>query len=189
MFRNILVAIDGSPNADEAVVQAVSLAQSQNSRLSLMTAEAGVPVSAYLDPSITGPVLAAVLENSHAEPDAILRNALANVPTDLPVTTVLSRNPMRVALIRQITDGHHDLVVMGSRGHGAVRATLLRSVSHYVLRHSPVPVLVVHAGPPPVLVEPPNSAAPAAGTARALTPWLRPPSDARLAALDGEGRA
>ena len=58
---------------------------------------------------------------------------------------MLSERPIRAALSRQIAGGHHDLVVMGSRGRGAVRAALLGSVSHYVLHHSPIPVLIVHA--------------------------------------------
>ena len=58
---------------------------------------------------------------------------------------MLSVQPIRAALIGRIAEGHHDLIVMGSRGRGAVRAALLGSVSHYVLHHSPIPVLIVHA--------------------------------------------
>jgi nucleotide-binding universal stress UspA family protein len=87
----------------------------------------------------------AVLESARAEAEATLRRAVDRVPDDLPVSTVLTDQPIGVALIRQITDGNHDLVVMGSRGRGAVRSALLGSASHYVLHHSPVPVLIVHA--------------------------------------------
>ncbi len=61
------------------------------------------------------------------------------------VRTVLTEQPVRNALIQEIGEGDHDLVVMGSRGRGAVRSALLGSVSHHVLHHSPVPVLIVHA--------------------------------------------
>jgi nucleotide-binding universal stress UspA family protein len=58
---------------------------------------------------------------------------------------VLSRDPVRPALIHQIEAAGHDLVVMGSRGHGALGSVLLGSVSHFALHHSPAPVLIVHA--------------------------------------------
>jgi nucleotide-binding universal stress UspA family protein len=63
---------------------------------------------------------------------------------------MLSDQPIRIALLKELKTGRYDLVVMGSRGRVAVRSTLLGSVSHYILHHSPVPVLIVHAdGPPP----------------------------------------
>jgi len=139
MFRNILVAVDGSPDSDEALAQAIDLAESEHTRLTLMTAEPQIPATAYLTPAIN-----AVIAENRAESQAVLRPR-DRVPSDLPVTTILTDQPIRAALIHQIEAGHHDLVAMGSRGRGAVRSALLGSVSHYLLNHSPVPVLIVHA--------------------------------------------
>jgi nucleotide-binding universal stress UspA family protein len=141
VFHNILVAIDGSPDADLALTHAIDLAESEHTRLTLLTAVPELPAPAYLAMADT----AAVMEQTRAEAEAILRRARDRVPENLPVTTVLTSLPVRIALIRQIENGHHDLVVMGSRGRGAVRSALLGSVSHYALNHSPAPVLVVHA--------------------------------------------
>jgi nucleotide-binding universal stress UspA family protein len=70
------------------------------------------------------------------------------VPDDLPVTKIITHEPIRTALMKEIEAGRHDLVVMGSRGRGAVASSLLGSVSHHALNHSPVPVLIVHAREP-----------------------------------------
>jgi nucleotide-binding universal stress UspA family protein len=142
MFRNILVAVDGSPDATEALRDAIDLAQSEHTRLTLVTAVPQIPATGLLVP---GAVTDDAIADTRAWAQAILRRALDQVPDDLPVRTVLTDQPIRPALIRQIKDGHHDLVVMGSRGRGTVRSALLGSVSHYVLHHSPVPVLIVHA--------------------------------------------
>jgi nucleotide-binding universal stress UspA family protein len=142
MFHNILVAVDGSPDAEQALTEAIDLAESEHTRLTLITAVSQVPATAY---GVAGVPVGQLLEDAHVEAEAILRRARERVPDGVFVTAVLSEQPIRVALSRQIADGHHDLVVMGSRGRGAVRAALLGSVSHYVLHHSPIPVLIVHA--------------------------------------------
>jgi nucleotide-binding universal stress UspA family protein len=142
MFHNILVAVDGSADADAALAHAIDLAESEHTRLTLIAAPVEVPAIGFLG---AGEVTARLLVDARFEAEAILRDARERVPDDLPVTTVLAEEPIRMALQRQIREGHHDLVVMGSRGRGAVRAALLGSVSHHVLHHSQVPVLIVHA--------------------------------------------
>ena len=145
MFRNILVAIDGSPDADQALMQAIDLAESEHARLTLFSAAVTPPAAAYFGAG--GAVAATLARDAEAETEAILRAPFERVPDGVSVSTVQSSEPVRPALIHQIKTGHHDLVVMGSRGRGALRSVLLGSVSHYVLHHSPVPVLIVHAEP------------------------------------------
>jgi nucleotide-binding universal stress UspA family protein len=144
MFRNILVAIDGSLHADQALMDAIDLADSEHARLTLFTAIVPPPAVAYFAP---GAPVADLAAEAEAEAAAVLLRARASVPAAVSVTTVLTKQPVLPALLRQIKDAHHDLVVIGSRGRGAVRSALLGSVSHYVLHHSPAPVLIVHAQP------------------------------------------
>jgi nucleotide-binding universal stress UspA family protein len=143
MFHNILVAVDGSSDADEALAQAIDLAESEHTLLTLITGVQKLPSLAYIGP--TAAPVGQIDADARAWAEQVLRAARDRVPDDTPVTTILSDQPIRTTLIDQIKRGGHDLVVMGSRGRGAVRATLLGSVSHYVLNHSPIPVLVVHA--------------------------------------------
>jgi nucleotide-binding universal stress UspA family protein len=142
MFHNILVAVDGSPDAEQALTEAIDLAECEHTPITLITAVTQVPATVYLT---AGEELGTLVGDAYAYAEAILRRARERVPDDLPVTAVLTEQPIRAALIDQIAKGGHDLVVTGSRGRGGVRAALLGSVSHYVLHHSPVPVLIIHA--------------------------------------------
>jgi nucleotide-binding universal stress UspA family protein len=145
MFRNILVAIDGSPDADQALTQAIDLAESERARLTIFSAVVTPPAAAYIGGG--GDVAATLARSAEAETEAMLQAAVQRVPPTVSVGIVQSSEPVRPALVHQIKNGHHDLVAMGSRGRGALRSVLLGSVSHYVLHHSPVPVLIVHADP------------------------------------------
>jgi len=145
MFKNILVAVDGSADADQALTEAIDLAESEHARLTVFSAVATPPPAAYI--GVAGGVAATLARDAEVESDTILRAAVRRVPDQVSVTAVLSSEPVRPALIRQIKRGAHDLVVMGSRGRGALGSMLLGSASHFVLHHSPVPVLIVHADP------------------------------------------
>jgi nucleotide-binding universal stress UspA family protein len=146
MFRNVLVAIDGSPDADQALREAIDLASSEHARLTLFTSVNMPPPVVYA--GIGGDVATKLTKESEAEAEGILRAARDRVPDEVSVTTVMSKVPARPGLLGELEQGRHDLVVMGSRGRGALRSALLGSVSHYVLHHSPVPVLIVHAESP-----------------------------------------
>jgi len=46
-------------------------------------------------------------------------------------------------ICRIADDEKADLIVMGTRGMGAVKRTIIGSVSEYVIRHAAIPSLVV----------------------------------------------
>lgn len=148
MFRNILVAIDGSAHARRALAEATDLAQSANAKLTVMTSTP--------DPSgwiLTGGAYGgqidfrALTEEAEREYRDLLEQAVESMPSDLSITKVLGHGNAAVRILEQIKSGGHDLVVMGSRGRGEVRSLLLGSVSHQVLNASRAAVLIVHADP------------------------------------------
>jgi nucleotide-binding universal stress UspA family protein len=147
VFHNILVAVDGSPHADRALSEAIDIARGSHARLTIITA-AGEPSTAMAMALAAG-AAADLGPALLREADRVLRAAADRVPDDVSVTTILTEDPIRSAILKRACEGHHDLVVMGSRGRGAVRSAVLGSVSHHVLHHSPVPVLIVHADPDP----------------------------------------
>jgi nucleotide-binding universal stress UspA family protein len=146
VFRDILVAIDGSAHAARALDEAIDLAERDNARLTIMTA---VPdPSAWL---LTGAAYGgeidyvALSEESERKYRELLDKAAFQVPQGVSVTKRLVHGRPGDRILEQITEGHHDLVVMGSRGRGNVRSLVLGSVSHQVLNAAPAAVLIVHA--------------------------------------------
>ena len=143
MFRNILVSVDGSEHSDRALDQAIDIACADQARLTILTAIQQAPVwAASAMAAGACAVTAADLEKESVD---IMRRAVKRVPKDVPVTTIISRKPIRHALTARLKACDYDLLVMGSRGRGALTASLLGSVSRYALNHCPIPVLIVHA--------------------------------------------
>ncbi len=140
MFCRVLVAFDGSSHAYAALADAIELAEANHGRLTVMAVipETSVWLGVACDvPGTVGGLDAA----NEREYRRMLDRAVETVPRDVPVTKLLTRGAAARKIVAEAAD--HDVIVMGSRGRGDMRSLLLGSVSHAVLRSSPVPVLVI----------------------------------------------
>jgi nucleotide-binding universal stress UspA family protein len=143
MFHRILVAFDGSPHAQRALVEAIDLTQTNNGTLTVITI-APEPSAWTLGGGFGAPIdLSDVNERIRRDYQSMLDDAVSAVPDDLPVTPLVKHGPAGAAIVNEASAGDYDVIVMGSRGRGELRSLLLGSVSHHVVQASPVPVLVV----------------------------------------------
>jgi nucleotide-binding universal stress UspA family protein len=144
VFRDLLVAFDGSSHAQRALAEARDLAQANAGRLTVMTV-APEPSTWALSSGYGAAVnLDALMAEIELEYQTMLDRALDTMADDVPVNKALTRGPAGPSIVAEARANDHDLIVMRSRGRGELRSLLLGSVSHHVLQASPVPVLVVH---------------------------------------------
>jgi nucleotide-binding universal stress UspA family protein len=135
--RNVLVAFDGSLGAHHALACAVAVARGGHGRLTLMTVVPRVPVPA---PGMVGPYDPGSIERGMCKQ---LRAAAETVPDDVPVTTLVAHGHAAPEILRRVREGCFDLVVLGFEGHGPMKGAVA-GVCKRVMRHCPVPVVVVH---------------------------------------------
>jgi nucleotide-binding universal stress UspA family protein len=143
MFRRLLVAFDGSPHAQQALTEAIDMAQTNKGTLTVISVapEPSVWAMSGYDVPID---VDRVSKQFEREYQLMLDGAVSRIPGDLPVTKILKQGAPGREIAGEANAGDYDLVVMGSRGRGELRSLLLGSVSHRVLQASHVPVLVVH---------------------------------------------
>jgi nucleotide-binding universal stress UspA family protein len=131
---SVVVGVDGSPNAEEAVSWAVDYARLSGAPLRL--------ICAWEVPSLGGTVSsgdATVLSQAAEQVAASAANTLPPEVTCLEAVAI-EGNPASV-LIRESTGAR--LLVLGARGSGGFADILLGSVSTYCSHHAKCPVLIV----------------------------------------------
>lgn len=141
MARRVLVAVDGSEPAERALREAADLTRAFGTALTVLTVVVPDARPVLAEPYASP--LPSRLEELEREGAEILERAVASAPDGVAVEAVTRKGSPGPAILEQIEEGGHDLVVVGSRGLGAIRSLVLGSVSRYVLDHSPVSVLIV----------------------------------------------
>jgi nucleotide-binding universal stress UspA family protein len=135
----VLLATDGSKDAELARSTAVDLAASTNSELHVVTVAPG-----YRSPDLRKPE---VVEQLREQTEKILEDQVQKIEQEggkvAEKHLCITERRRADQIVEVAEDIGAGLIVMGSRGLGGVRRALMGSVSDSVVRHAHCPVLVV----------------------------------------------
>ncbi|WP_079914594.1 universal stress protein [Paenibacillus sp. 32352] len=138
LFNKILVAYDGSNLSKKALAKAIEIVQqeaAQDAKAPELHVIHGVQDVSYamgttitIDPKIS---------------EGVLQEARDLVPSSIDASYIIQNGSPANSILDYAHDNGIDLIIMGSRGLGAIREFFLGSVSHNVVQNSKVPVLIV----------------------------------------------
>lgn len=149
-FRTILVPLDGSPLAEQAIPAALAVAVPAGSKVKLVLVHQPLP------PSQAGVSYAKVeLAMRKADRD-YLRSVAARLREQLgrALSAAVLKGDVVETLARYIRELRTDLVVMTTHGRGGIRRAWLGSVADQLIRTSEVPILLVRVSDAENLVAP-----------------------------------
>lgn len=139
LYSRILVLYDNSALSIKALEKAVEIAKLDKNTVLDVLHVVTVPTNEF----IVGDFYKEVYESTYKSGKEVISKAEALLK-DLPNRThayVKEGQPVRT-ILEQLKENDYDLVVIGSRGLSGFKE-FLGSVSHGIVQHSPVPVLVV----------------------------------------------
>jgi nucleotide-binding universal stress UspA family protein len=142
LYRHILVAYDGSADADAALEHAIQLARDQQASITLLSVAPPPQQPAAIGAPPTPDLLGSFSDSEQV--------AAERIPADIDLRAQIARGDPGETILHVASGGEHDLLVMGSHGHGRMHRALLGSVSQRVLHDSPVPVLLIRRPDPDV---------------------------------------
>lgn len=146
MFKNIVLATDGSAASENATRKAVDLATGSDGVLAAVYVIDPYPYLGFADTNPAGLHAYLSAARDHAAQAHAKVMQLSGV--ELKVQPVLIENAAPAeGIVRTALELGADLIVVGSHGRGAVQRFVLGSVAAKVVRQSSIPVLVVPAAP------------------------------------------
>jgi len=144
-LSRIGVAVDGSAQSLRAVQAATVVAADTETPIRVMTVEE--PHHYALGGALSPFDPEEYERYKEQEAESVLDEALERVPSERSTERRLLRGVPAEALAEAARD--LDLLLVGSRGYGPLKAALLGSVSSKLMRSAPLPVLVLPRGSGP----------------------------------------
>ncbi|MCR8634581.1 MULTISPECIES: universal stress protein [Paenibacillus] len=140
MFSNIVLAYDGSNSSKKALEKAIEIAKINDAKLEVVHSlhnRAAILGEAIFTPSDD-------YEKDYLEHTQVIIDKLNDELSPIPnaKATLLIGNPV-TTILNYAYDISADLVIVGNRGLSDVKEFFLGSVSHNLVQHSKIPVLVI----------------------------------------------
>jgi nucleotide-binding universal stress UspA family protein len=145
MYRNILLATDGSECALRATDHAACLAKQTNAKLKLITVYPSViPALGVVDVGLADQYIEAQEGCIKAEfSELIARTEAITLKYEILFDSVKSSGTASDEIIAYATKINTDLIVVGHRGLNTVQSFFLGSTSERIVHSAPCSVLVV----------------------------------------------
>lgn len=145
MFRHLLVPTDGSELSQAAVERAVAFAKRLEARITFFYAQPDFPLPVYGEGALIDPTTPEQFRKAAEEEAKMILNAAKERASEAGVEadtdTVVSDAPAE-AIIDAAERHGCDLIFIASHGRSGIAKLLLGSVTHKVLSHTKLPVLV-----------------------------------------------
>lgn len=138
MFKNVLVPLDGSKEAERALQYAREIgAQNVRAlRVELNPADGGLPMDL--------PTSQAILLAEHKACESYIDDLTQRLEKEgVPFTPSLRLGDPARCILEEADEHPTDLIVMTTHGRTGLRRFLLGSVAEKIARHAPCPVLLV----------------------------------------------
>lgn len=147
----VLIGTDGSDAALDAARRALPLLAAPDTILVVCVAEPPAIAAEGFESGFAGGVAApeeidAAWGAANAGAADALERTVDALDTAATVETLIENGDIGPTLCAVAEEQGVDVVVVASRGHGAIRRALLGSVSTHLVNHAPCPVIVVREG-------------------------------------------
>jgi nucleotide-binding universal stress UspA family protein len=148
MYKNILIATDGSALAGKAVAHGLGLAKAVGAKVTALIVEApfnvyDVPESRIRQMSDAFAQHAELTKRHAGQVLGEVADAAKKAGVACDTVQMEHDHPYQ-AIIKTANDKGCDAIVMASHGRSGISAVLLGSVTNKVLTHTAIPVVVVH---------------------------------------------
>ena len=146
MYQKILVPIDGSETANLGLHEAIQLARTLNARIRLLHVINKTP---FIATGATPVVIDDLISQLRSNGESIVHEATtaaraAGVEAEHRIIEALGDRAGEI-IVAEAREWPAHLIVCGTHGRRGLKRILLGSDAEQIVRHSPVPVLLIRA--------------------------------------------